>query len=71
MSGLEMFSFDEDLIINFEIQCQRLVFDGEDLVLFLSVRDHWTELLMKFIEVHYKVASVGGDETLFRVDGEV
>ena len=26
---------------------------------------------MKFIKVHYKVASVGRDEVLFRVDREV
>ena len=26
---------------------------------------------MKFIEPHYKVASVGGDKVSFRVDGEV
>ena len=26
---------------------------------------------MKFMEVHYKVTSVGGDEVLFEVDREV
>ena len=26
---------------------------------------------MKFVKVHYKVTSVGGDEVSFRVDGEV
>ena len=39
MSGLEMFSFDENLIADFEIWCWRLVFVSGDLVLFLSVRD--------------------------------
>ena len=29
------------------------------------------ELLVRFVEVHYKVVSVGRDEVLFRVDGEV
>ena len=29
------------------------------------------ELLVKFVEVYYKVMSTGGDEVLFRVDGEV
>ena len=29
------------------------------------------ELLMKFVEVHYKVASMGIDEVSFRVNGEV
>ena len=38
-SGAEMFSFDEYLIANLEIQCQRLVFIGRDLVSFLSIRD--------------------------------
>ena len=71
MSGSEVFGFDEDLIANLEIQCQRSVFVGGDLVLFLTVGDHQMELLMKFIEVHYKVASMGRDEVLFRVDGEV
>ena len=28
------------------------------------------ESLVKFVEVHYRVVSVGGDEILFRVDGE-
>ena len=32
MSGVEMFGFDEYLIANLEIQCQRLVFIGRDLV---------------------------------------
>ena len=26
---------------------------------------------MKFVEVHYKVMSMGGDEVSFRVDGDV
>ena len=38
-SGLEMICFDKDLIANFEVWCQRLVFVGGELVLFLSVRD--------------------------------
>ena len=29
------------------------------------------ELLVKFVEVHYKVMSVGRDEFLFRVNREV
>ena len=70
-SGVEMFGFDKYLIANFEIQCQRSVFIGRDLVLFLGIGDHQLELLVKFVEVHYKVVSMGGDEVLFRVDGEV
>ena len=30
-----------------------------------------SELLVKLVEVHYKVASEGGDKVSFRVDGEV
>ena len=71
MSGAEMFSFDKYLIADLEIWCQRLVFISRDLVLFLGIVDRRLELLVKLIKVHYKVASVGGDEVLFRVDGEV
>ena len=53
-----MFGFDEDLVADFEVWCRRSVFVGRDLVSFLSVRDHQSELLVKFIEVHYKVAGV-------------
>ena len=70
-SGAEMFGFDEYLIADFEIQCWRSVFIGGDLVSFLGIGDHQLELLVKLIEVHYKVANTGGDEVSFRVDGEV
>ena len=70
-SGVEMFGFDEYLIANFEIWCQRSVFVGRDLVSFLGIRDHRLELLVKLIKVHYKVAGVGGDKVSFRVDREV
>ena len=53
------------------IWCQRLVFIGSDLGLFLSIRDYRSELLVKFVKVHYKVVSMGGDKVLFRVDREV
>ena len=66
-----MFSFDEYLIADFEIWCQRSVFIGGNSVSFLSIRDHRSELLVKFIEVHYKVVSAGRDEVSFRVDREV
>ena len=66
-----MFGFDEYLITDFEIRCQRLVFIGRGLVLFLSIRYHQSELLVKFVKVHYKVVSMGGDKVLFRVDREV
>ena len=36
--GAEVLSFDKYFIADFEIQCQRLVFIGSDLVSFLSVR---------------------------------
>ena len=55
MSGVEVFGFDEYLITNLEIQCPKSVFIGSDLVLFLSIRDHQLKLLVKFIEIHYKV----------------
>ena len=70
-SGAEMFGFDEYLIADFEIRCQRSAFVGRDLVLFLGIGDHRSELLVKLIEVYYKVAGTGGDKVLFRVDGEV
>ena len=70
-SGAEMFGFDEYLIADLEIWCQRSVFIGRDLVLFLGVGDHQSELLVKLVEVYYKVTSMGRDEVLFRVDGEV
>ena len=70
-SGEEMFSFDEYLIADFEIRRRRSVFVGRDLVSFLGIRDHRSELLVKLIEVYYKVAGTGGDKVLFRVDGEV
>ena len=38
-SGLEMFSFDEDFIANFGIQCKRLALIGGDLISFLSITD--------------------------------
>ena len=41
------------------------------MVSFLSIGDHRSELLVKFVKVHYKVVSVGGDEVSFRVDREV
>ena len=66
-----MFGFDEDLVADFEVWCWRSVFVGGDLVSFLSVGDHQSELLVKFVEVHYKVAGVGRDEVAFGVDGKV
>ena len=66
-----MFGFDKYLIANFEIWCWRLVFISRDLVSFLNIIDRQLELLVKFIEVHYKVTSAGRDEVLFRVDREV
>ena len=71
MSGLEVFGFDEDLVTDFEVWCWRLVFVGGDLVLFLSVGDCRSELLVKFIEVHYKIVSMGRDKVAFGVDGDV
>ena len=71
ISGAEVFGFDEYLVANFEIWCWGLVFVSGDLVLFLSIGDRQLELLVKLVKVHYKVASMGGDEVLFRVDGEV
>ena len=44
---------------------------SSDLVSFLSIRDCQTELLVKFVEVHYKVISMGRDKVSFRVDGEI
>ena len=38
---------------------------------FLSLRDYQSELLMKLVEVHYKVVGMRRDEVSFRVDGEV
>ena len=38
-NGSEMFSFDQDLIADFEIWWQRLVFVGRDLASFLSIGD--------------------------------
>ena len=69
--GAEMFGFDEYLIADFEIQCRRSAFVGGDLVSFLGIGDHRLELLVKLVEVHYKVVSMGGDKVSFRVDGEV
>ena len=63
-----MFGFDEYLIADFEVQCQRSVLFSSDLVLFLRIGDCQLELLVKFIEAYYKVASTGGNEVLFRVD---
>ena len=37
--GAEMSSFNKYLITNFEIWCQRSVFIGRDLVLFLVIRE--------------------------------
>ena len=70
-SGVEMFGFDKYLIADLEIWCRRSMFVGRDLVSFLGIGDRQSELLMKLIEVHYKVASAGGDKVSFRVDGEV
>ena len=70
-SGLEMFGFDKYLVTDLQIWCQRSVLIGSDLVLFLSIGPHRLELLVKFIEVYYKVMSAGGDEVSFRVDREV
>ena len=70
-SGAEVFSFDEYLVADLEIWCQRLVFIDSDLGLFLGIGDHVLELLVKFVEVHYKIMTVGGDKVLFRVGGEV
>ena len=61
-----MFGFDEDLVTNFEVWCRRSVFVGGDLVSFLSVRDHRSELLVKFVEVYYKVA--GAEEFALGID---
>ena len=71
MSGSEVFSFDKDLVANFEVQCRRSVFVGGDLVLFLSVGDRQSELLVKFVEVHYKITSMGRDKLAFGVDRKV
>ena len=71
MSGAEMFGFDEYLIADFEIRCWRLAYVGRDLVSFLGIGDRRLELLVKLVEVHYKVAGTGGDKVSFRVDREV
>ena len=60
-SGSDVFGFDEYLITNFEIQCQRSVFVSSDLVSFLSIGNCQLELLVKFIKVHYKIMSMGRD----------
>ena len=66
-----MFSFDEYLIADFEIRCWRSVFVGRDLVSFLGIGDHQSELLVKLVDVHYKVAGTGGDKVSFGVDREI
>ena len=66
-----MFGFDENLVANFEVWCQRLVFVGGDLVLFLTVGDRRSELLVKFIEVYYEVVGAGRDKVTFGVDGKI
>ena len=66
-----MFGFDEDLVANFEVRCWRSAFVGGGLVSFLSVGDHRSELLVKFVEVHYKIMSAGRDKVVFGVDGKV
>ena len=71
MSGLEVFGFDEDLVADFDVWCRRLAFVSRDLVSFLSVGDCRSELLVKFVEVHYKVAGAGRDKVVFRVDRKV
>ena len=48
-----------------------MVFVGSDLVSFLSIVNCQLELLVKFVEVHYKVTSMGRDKVLFRVDRDV
>ena len=68
---MEVFGFDEDLVADFEFWCWRSVFVSRDLVSFLSVRDHRSELLVKFVKVHYKIVSTGRDEVSFGVDREV
>ena len=57
----------KNLVADFEVRCRRLVFVGGDLVSFLSGGDHRSSLLVKFVEVHYKVAGVGRDEVMFGV----
>ena len=71
MSGAEMFGFNEYLIADFEIRCQRSVFVSRDLVLFLGIGDRRSEVLVKLVKVYYKVAGAGRDKVSFRVDGEV
>ena len=71
MSGPEMFGFDENLVADFEVRCRRLVFVSGDLVSFLSVGDHRSELLVEFVEVHYEVAGTGRDEVTFGVDRKI
>ena len=66
-----MFGFDKYLVADLEIWCWRSVFISGDLVSSLSIGDRQLELLVKFVEVHYKIASMGGDEVSFRVDREV
>ena len=71
MSGSEVFGFDENLVADFEVWCRRSAFVGRDLVSFLSIGDRPSELLVKFVEVHYKVMGAGRDKVAFGVDGEV
>ena len=66
-----MFGFDEDLVTNFEVWCRRSAFVGGDLVLFLSIGDRRSKLLVEFVEVHYEVAGAGRDEVVFGVDGKI
>ena len=56
-----MFGFDENLVADFEVRCQRSVFVGGDMLSFLSIGDHQLELLVEFVEVHYEVAGAGRD----------
>ena len=58
---MEMFGFDEYLIADLEIQCRRSAFVGRDLVSFLGIGDCRSELLVKLVKVHYKVAGAGGE----------
>ena len=62
-----MSSFDEDLIADFEVYCQRSGFVSGDLVLFLSMIDGHLELLVKYVQIHYKAMGMCRDKVYLRV----
>jgi hypothetical protein len=67
----EVFRFDEDLVANSEVGLWNMLVIHRPLVMFLSSGNVASEVLVKVVQFHHKLASPCGGEVSFGMRGEV